>query len=72
VTNEQDFDGMELMETVQATFDHLMRENPTGEARKDALRLDLDRKLKLEFRGTKVTRDAGLPGFLGFFCGTAH
>ncbi|MHC4510462.1 MAG: IS1380 family transposase, partial [Planctomycetota bacterium] len=31
-----------------------------GEARKDALRLDFDRKLKLEFHGTKVTSDAGL------------
>ena len=31
-----------------------------GEARKDALRLDFDRRLKLEFHGTKVTGDAGL------------
>ena len=31
-----------------------------GEARKDALRLDFDRKLKLEFHGTNVTSDAGL------------
>jgi len=31
-----------------------------GEARKDALRLDFDRKLRLEFHGTKVTSDAGL------------
>jgi len=31
-----------------------------GEARKDALRLAFDRKLKLEFHGTKVTSDAGL------------
>ncbi len=31
-----------------------------GEARKDALRLDFDRRLKLEFHGTKVTTDAGL------------
>jgi hypothetical protein len=31
-----------------------------GEARKDALRLDFDRKLKLEFHGTKVTSDGGL------------
>jgi len=43
---------IELMETIQANFDHLIRENLMGEARKDAL--------KLEFHGTKVTSDAGL------------
>ena len=31
-----------------------------GEACKDALRLDFDHKLRLEFHGTKVTSDAGL------------
>jgi hypothetical protein len=31
-----------------------------GETRKDALRLDFDRKLKLEFHGTKVASDACL------------
>jgi hypothetical protein len=31
-----------------------------GETRKDALMLDFDHKLKLEFHGTKVTSDAGL------------
>ena len=31
-----------------------------GEACKDALRLDFDRKLRLEFHGTKITSDAGL------------
>ncbi len=31
-----------------------------GEARKDAVRLDFGRKLKLEFRGRKVTSVAGL------------
>ena len=34
-----------------------------GEARKDALRLNFDRKLKLEFHGVKVTSDAGLLAF---------
>ncbi len=31
-----------------------------GERSRDALRLDFDRKLKVEFHGTKVTSDAGL------------
>jgi hypothetical protein len=48
------------METTQAIFDHSLRENPMGEAHKDALRRNFDRKLKVEFHGTKVTSDAGL------------
>ncbi len=60
MTNRQDFDGIELMETIQASFDHLIRENPMGEAHRDALKLDFYRRLKLEFHGTKVTSDAGL------------
>jgi len=35
-------------------------ENPMGESKKDALRVNFDRKLKLEFHGVKVTSDAGL------------
>jgi hypothetical protein len=31
-----------------------------GESKKDALRVDFDKNLKLEFHGTKVTSDAGL------------
>jgi len=31
-----------------------------GESKKDALRVNFDRKLKLEFHGVKVTNDAGL------------
>ena len=33
---------------------------PVGEAQSDALRLDFDRHLKLEFHGSTVTSDAGL------------
>jgi len=48
------------MEAIQASLDHLLQEDPIGEARKDTLRLEFDRKLKLKFHGTKVTSDAGL------------
>jgi hypothetical protein len=34
--------------------------NPTGESESDALRLDFDRRLILQFRGTVVTSDARL------------
>jgi len=51
---------MQPMETTQASLDHLTWENPMGEARKNALRLTFDHKLKLEFHGTKLTSDAGL------------
>ncbi|MHC4475025.1 MAG: hypothetical protein ACYTEL_05240 [Planctomycetota bacterium] len=60
VTEEQRFDSIVLMDTIQTTFDRLMRENPMGESCKDALRLNSERKMKIEFHGTKVTGDAGL------------
>jgi len=60
VTGKQNSDNIKPVEAFHASFDDPKRENPMGEARKDALRLDFDRKLKLEFHGTKVTSDAGL------------
>ena len=33
--------------------------HPVGESKRDGLRVDFDRRVKLEFHGSKVTSDAG-------------
>ena len=49
MTKEKNIDSMELMETIQASFDYSKWENPMGESKKDALRVNFNRKLKLEY-----------------------
>jgi len=48
VTSNENCNSIELMDAIQAGFDYPKWENPMGERRKDALRVNFDRKLKLE------------------------
>ena len=34
--------------------------HPTGESKRKGLRVDFDRRLKLEFHGSRITSDVGL------------
>ncbi len=39
-------------------------EHPTGEPTDGSLRLDFDRRLRLEFHGARIAADAGLLAYL--------
>ncbi len=49
MTSKLNLDSMAFIETTQASFNCSDLENPMSEGCKDAIRLDLDRKLKVEF-----------------------
>jgi hypothetical protein len=62
ITNLREWPTYYLMEATQASFDYYELENPMGERRKDALRVNPGAPgLKVEFHGTKVTSDADKP-----------
>ncbi len=46
-----------------ASHGHFREGNPIGEGKRDALRVHFDRRLRLEFRGGRITSDAGLPAW---------
>jgi hypothetical protein len=51
------------MDAVKAIFDFSDLEKPMGETSRDALSFNFESELKLDFHGTKVTSDAGLPSY---------
>ena len=57
------------METTQASFNHLLQQNPMSEARKDSLRLDFERRNRWSRRVDKVSEWCIFSGlvYLGAF-----
>ena len=62
--NKLNFDSTRFLETIQTSFDCSDLKNPLDERYKDTLRLDFDRKCKVEFHGIQVTSDTGLLAYI--------
>jgi hypothetical protein len=61
-----------LIQAIQHSFRPDKLENPMGERHRDALRVNFDRELKIECRGTKVTSDVDLLAYRALNDAWAH
>ena len=60
MTNGIELDSLKPVKTIRIRPAGQIMEKLTGETHRDALMLDFDRKLKLEFHGTRAASNAGL------------